>query len=407
LEVARNSTPIGMLSFGNFVRRSLVEQLRELKITVPNIIQAEALRLALDERDVMVVAQTGSGKTLTFLLPILQRLSTNPRKRGIRSELCPECEPDELELVQPEAIVIVPTVELAMQHTDVATRLCSGLPEALSIECVARGAAGESAQLLITTVDPLMARIQAGSVGLQNVSLVAIDEVDAVLCRHEAWLQEVSPQAKELLSALTKNSTPQFLLATAYLSAAHEQELIARFPEAAQVRQKSVGGGKTGTLAPTLRQRFHYFNPTFTTKDQKLVQLLKTDEGGSTLVFCDTSLAAEGVYALIQEALPQLEAQVLHREQDEECRFAAMRAFRVGEATLLVCTTAAARGLDFPSLQRVVMYDMSEDVAQFIHCIGRTARCGGQGVVDCLVRSGDQIGQYRNLHALQDAPKLW
>jgi superfamily II DNA/RNA helicase len=122
--------------------------------------------------------------------------------------------------------------------------------------------------------------------------------------------------------------------------------------------------------------------------------------------------------------------QLLHSELDDGIHEAALLTFRAyaaegsghclhngaitnisSDATsrLLVCTTVAARGLDFPSLRHVIMYDMlsaNEDVAAFIHCAGRTARRGQNGLVSCLVQSTGSVGKFRNLHALQDAPQI-
>lgn len=96
----------------------------------------------------------------------------------------------------------------------------------------------------------------------------------------------------------------------------------------------------------------------------------------------------------------------LHQELSEEERASALAAFRAGESRLLVATDVAARGLDVPSVRHVVLFDMPDDIAAFVHRAGRTARAGEGGVVTCLVRGGAAFGKYKALHALQDAPKL-
>jgi superfamily II DNA/RNA helicase len=166
-----------------------------------------------------------------------------------------------------------------------------------------------------------------------------------------------------------------------------------------------------GVLVPTLRQVFHYFRGD---KDEKLLKLLVDQRGGGggggTLIFCAERRTAEHVHEMLAAVLPALTAPiVLHDETPAADRAAALDAFRDGSSELLVATMFAARGLDFPNLRHVCMYDLPEDVTAFIHCVGRTARRGRSGVVSCLVKSQADVnayGRFQGHHALPDAQPL-
>lgn len=167
-------------------------------------------------------------------------------------------------------------------------------------------------------------------------------------------------------------------------------------------------------------------------KQKKLVKVLSESAAdawlrdGSTLVFCKDLHAVETVAALLAGSMPELNPGLLHEELKEDDRAAVLAKFRVvcggsrgddseegderrdgaESARLLVCTSLAARGLDFPNLRHVVLYDVPKDITAFVHSAGRTARRGKIGLVTCLVRNAHDVGRYKHLHALQDAPKL-
>ncbi len=163
-----------------------------------------------------------------------------------------------------------------------------------------------------------------------------------------------------------------------------------------------------GVLVPTLRQVFHYFRGD---KDEKLLKILASNpkRDGGTLIFCANRQTAEHVHERLSGALPTAAPIVLHDETPTVNRVMALDAFRDGSSELLVATMFAARGLDFPNLSHVCMYDLPEDVTAFIHCVGRTARRGRKGTVSCMVKSQADVnlyGRYQGHHALLDAKPL-
>eukprot|EP00947_MAST-08B_sp_MAST-8B-sp1_P001428 g1428.t1 len=256
-------------------------------------------------------------------------------------------------------------------------------------------------------------------------------------------------------------SLRQLIGTTAHLSAAHDAALRRSLPAAVFIGQGAAGGSGghlAGVLVPTLRQTFYYFGGD--KKDAKLLRALEVaeeeeeqrrrrhaaaaaaddsseekdhgaglDDGEdpSTLVFCGTVQETERVGHLLRAARPALSPLVLHEAMDPQRRVEICEEFRVGRDTvpgagcsshtsssgrgdgssrLMVCTAVAARGLDFPRVRHVVMYDLPTDAATYVHCVGRTARRGEPGLATSLVKTGGGVGVFKHLHALQDAAKL-
>eukprot|EP00931_Biecheleriopsis_adriatica_P099267 TRINITY_DN7367_c0_g1_i1.p1 TRINITY_DN7367_c0_g1~~TRINITY_DN7367_c0_g1_i1.p1 ORF type:complete len:431 (-),score=94.56 TRINITY_DN7367_c0_g1_i1:51-1343(-) len=382
-------------NFESLVRPELAHALRqEFGIVAPNAIQADAIPFALSGRDLMVCAQTGSGKTLVFLLPILQRLLD-------RTSEAPAL---------PEALILAPSEQLAMQVSAVARQLARSLPDSISIALLGEGARSpRKARLLIGTADLALQCWDSSSAG-QGLCMLAVDEADALLCNAGERAEDDASAlqrraAKELLRRL-EGRMPQMFLTMAHLTEAREDELVCRFPQAQRV-------GHVGVLVPTLRQCFHYFRGD---KDAKLLQLLADAEeedseppAGATMVFCGCAAAAEKVKGLLEEEKPSRQPLALHEGTPAAQRADIASRFREGKAQVLVATDGAARGLDFPRVRHVIMYDVPVDATAFVHCAGRTARRGNTGLVTCIVEAGD-AGRYqfdgKCLHALKDAPQL-
>lgn len=372
----------------------------------------------------LCVSQTGSGKTLTALLPILERLAAS------HSAATREQQRHATAGVMPEAILMAPTASLVAQHGRTAATLAAALPSAPGVAWLqddsAAATAPPSTALLLAQPSQVLAGLRLGTLDASKLCAVAIDEVDAVLCNgpHEEELDSTGAAILDLLDA--SGSDIQYLLTTAFLTRAHERALTRRFPTAARIEQRANRAGAQGTLVPTLRQRFHYLSGC---RDTALLKVLRralaepqlSDDGGSTLVFANTAAEAERLQVLLVEALPELRPLVLHDGLHAEAKAAAISAFGGGSSSslpstgrssqersyILVCTAdAASRGLDFDTLRHVVCYDMPDDMRTFVHAAGRTARRGRKGLVTCLVRSREEAGRFRNLHALQPAQTL-
>ena len=246
--------------FSSLVRSALAARLRDMRVFLPNAVQVDAITAAKSGDDVLCVAQTGSGKTLCFLLPLIETLLDDPRAHGL---------------------VVAPSRELAIQHADIAERLISDLPGAPAVRLLpdAPSRADAATRLVIAQPDDALTLLQ-NAPAASFPTTVAIDEVDEVLCggQYEATL---SPRGAALLDALggvtrggvdpkgpegataprgrtlrasTETSPPQYLLTTAHLARAHQKVLSERFGDAVRVQQRKGGGGDNAALVPTLRQ---------------------------------------------------------------------------------------------------------------------------------------------------------
>ena len=339
----------------------LRSNLDAMGIQVPNSIQARAIPLGLAGRDVLVCAQTGSGKTLTFLLPILQRLL---QAGGL-------------------GVVLAPTDQLVQQVATVAQSLVRGLPIRLGWPL------GTDPQLLVETPAAMIHQ------GLAECTMLAIDEADLLLCSFGDEALRVQREAIEELMA-TRHSS-QLFLAMAHLTEAREAELLSRFPHIQQV-------GHIGTLVPTLRQCFHYFKGQEEDRQRKLKWILseaekeEPDQQGATLIFC----AATKVSELQDFLTPWWSVSSLTEP-------GAVDRFRSGEIQLLLATDVSARGLDFPLLRHVILFDVPNDATAFVHMAGRTARSGRTGLVTCIVEAGNAAQSRfdgKAIHGLKDGPQL-
>lgn len=249
-------------SFAEWVAPELARHLVQTGCSQPNEMQQRALAIGVAGGDLIVTAQTGAGKTLAFLLPLIHRLSTAPR---------PSCERS---TAMPESLVVLPTPELAEQVARCASELASALCNPPSVARAGGPTTSEAsirlARMLVGTPAELLGRKREGSLSVQAVQAVAFDEADLLLCAgahgDPALEDELTPSAEgEWTSAGERGEgrrLPQFLLTTATLSDADEKLLTRRFPFAARVSQ-------TGDLVPTLKQRFHYFRGS---KDEQLLK---------------------------------------------------------------------------------------------------------------------------------------
>eukprot|EP00587_Corethron_hystrix_P003817 CAMPEP_0113303346 /NCGR_PEP_ID=MMETSP0010_2-20120614/3801_1 /TAXON_ID=216773 ORGANISM="Corethron hystrix, Strain 308" /NCGR_SAMPLE_ID=MMETSP0010_2 /ASSEMBLY_ACC=CAM_ASM_000155 /LENGTH=517 /DNA_ID=CAMNT_0000157329 /DNA_START=271 /DNA_END=1825 /DNA_ORIENTATION=- /assembly_acc=CAM_ASM_000155 len=421
----------------------------ELGVFVPNEMQSRALELANSGSDIMVVSQTGSGKTLTFLLPILFFLKKQQMQHPENedSDIHQEDNSDKNNcdgvrtFFEPKALVLAPTKELVAQHEDTFRRIA---PNPMI--------AGNQSLVHFDTPDCFLKSVREKCLGLNRLGIVAFDEADAILCKSGVSVDGGSQMSKmgenvlefvlgknqkyheqqqkqETVLSVSPNGNcdgkPQFILTTAYLSELHNKALLDRFPSAIRVQEPiKLGDNGLGVLVPTLRQEFQYFSGD---KDSKFVRIYcRSLEDpflleGNTLVFCSTPEDAEHIVELLEEAGKEKEGAKVRRGYlncinegmnalERRERLQEFRALN-GVVGTLICTEMFARGLDVPNVRHVILFDVPSDVANFVHQVGRTARRGQSGLVTAMVRAGGfgiggGFNKFQHLHALQDAPKL-
>ncbi len=321
----------------------------------PTPIQSTAIPAILRGADVWASAQTGSGKTAAFALPLLQRLAAGRRPGGRFAR----------------ALVLVPTRELAVQVGESFRRYGRFLPAPLKTLVVYGGvsinpqmmALGGGADVLVATPGRLLDLVDHNAVSLANVATLVLDEADRLLALgfadELARITRLLPSARQTL--LFSATFPPEVQALA-------QKLL-REP----VRITVEVAPET---APDIEQRAIEVDPPRRT--QLLRQLVQTHGWTRVLVFVATKYATEHVADKLRRA--GLTARALHGELSQGARLQALADFKASQVQILVATDLAARGLDIVDLPVVVNFDLPRSVADYTHRIGRTGRAGARGV---------------------------
>jgi ATP-dependent RNA helicase RhlE len=331
----------------------LVKELEKVGITEPTEIQAKAIPLALAGRDLVATAETGSGKTAAFLLPIIEGLKGRGATR---------------------ALVLAPTRELAIQIEANAKSLgragrlrtvsvVGGESTAKQIKAIKAGV-----DILIATPGRLNDLIERGLVPLKAIEALVLDEADRML--DMGFL----PQVRRIVRHLpTKRQT---MLFTATLSRAVEQlarELLTGYAR--------VEASVPATTVATLTQKA--FPVLSHAKIPLLLALLRQHTEGTFLIFTQTRRGADRLSHVL--GANKYDVATLHSDRSQSQRNAALASFRSGRVRVLVATDVAARGIDVDDISFVVNYEVPATAEDYIHRVGRTARAGRNGSALTLV----------------------
>ena len=337
----------------------LVRALRELGIEVPTPVQAAVVPEVLAGRDVWASAETGSGKTAAFVLPMLERLSrTRPAMRRCR------------------ALVLCPTRELAIQTGDFILEAGRHLPWRFELRVVFGGVSINpqmmslrgGADIVVATPGRLLDLLDKNALSLGAVELLVLDEADRLLDRGFALERD------RVLAALPR-SRQTLLLSATFPPAVHAlADAVLREP-------RRIAISSTAAPPPTIEQRAIEVDAPRRT--QLLRRLLDDYAPGNALVFVATTYATDHV----AEKLRRLgfDAASLHGKLAQGTRAKTLAAFREARLRVLVATDLAARGLDIEHLALVVSYDLPRSPADHLHRIGRTGRAGRAGVAISFV----------------------
>ena len=341
------------------IRSELVDLLQKQGVLHPTPIQEQAIPRLLLGNDVIAQAQTGTGKTLAFVLPILEQIDVT------------------LSTVQ--ALVITPTRELALQITDEVRKLA---PAVGAKVLAAYGGQDVEAQMhklrgaihmVIGTPGRLLDHLRRGTVDFRDLRMLVLDEADQML--HMGFLQEV-----EQIIRQTSNQRQTLLF-----SATMPQEIrsvAARYmtdPDEVRVQAKNITLDEIEQVVIETTDR---------AKQDALVQLLRQYNPYLAIIFCRTKRRASA----LNEALQGMgyESDELHGDLSQAKREKVMKRFRDAKLQLLVATDVAARGLDVEGVSHVFNYDIPHDVESYIHRIGRTGRAGDRGVAITLAAPRDR-----------------
>ncbi|MXN29590.1 DEAD/DEAH box helicase [Delftia sp. CH05] len=364
-------------SFSNLqLAESLARAVADMGYESMTPIQAQAIPVVLTGKDVMGAAQTGTGKTAAFSLPLLQRLmrhenaSASPARHPVR------------------ALVLLPTRELADQvaqqiaqyakYTKLRSTVVFGgmdmKPQTLELK--------KGVEVLVATPGRLLDHIEAKNVVLNQVEYVVLDEADRML--DIGFL----PDLQRILSHLPKTRT------TLLFSATFSPE-IKRLAGSYLQDPVTIEVARPNETASTVEQRFYSVSDD--DKRYALRSLLKQREIRQAFVFSNSKLGC----ARLTRALERdgLRATALHGDKSQDERLKALEAFKRGEVDLLVCTDVAARGLDIKDVPAVFNYDVPFNAEDYVHRIGRTGRAGASGIAVTLVTSHDArlVGEIEKL----------
>lgn len=332
----------------------LQRNLQAMGFEQPMPIQSAAVPPALKGSDILGSAETGTGKTAAFLLPLLQKLIASPRSR------------------HPRALVLVPTRELALQVADQAKQLSHGLP--LRIGTIYGGvgigpqeqALKQGVDVLIATPGRLLDHLTRRNVTFTELKVLVLDEADRML--DIGFL----PDIRRIVQLLPAERQTMLFSAT----------LQPVLKLAGEVTHRPMRVEVEKTVAPEAITQVLYPVPEHL-KFKLLEHLLADDDLESVLVFARTKHRADRIVRHLQRA--RISAGVIHGNRSQNQRVAALEAFRHGRTRVLVATDIAARGIDVDGISHVVNYDVPIQPEDYVHRIGRTGRAQAIGQAYTLV----------------------
>lgn len=344
-----------ILSFDEFqISPLLKDNLARAKFVTPTPVQSRAIGPALLGLDILGTAQTGTGKTLAFLLPILERLAMHPGK-GI------------------EALVLLPTRELALQVFESLKTigLGTGIPTGFAVGGLSEGKQIDSirhgARILIATPGRLEDYVRRGLADLGHVKILVLDEADRMV--DMGFL----PQMQRIMQGIPRERQTMCFSATLNKSVAHLVHEYLKNPVRVEVGLSS---------RPAEKVDLKIFEVVREQKFSLLVHLLQADPG-TFLVFTRTKYGANKVFGKLVKM--GFDAGILHGGKTQAQRIRALEGFKKGRHRILVATDIAARGIHVHGIRHVINYDMPQDADDFIHRAGRTGRVEETGTATTFV----------------------
>jgi ATP-dependent RNA helicase RhlE len=344
------------MSFDNLaVHPDLLRAVRDLEFTKPTPIQEQAIPPALEGRDLLACAMTGSGKTAAFLLPILNRLIAKPRGTT-------------------RALILSPTRELAAQihehftllakHTNVrGAAIFGGVGMGPQEQAFRRGV-----DVIVATPGRLLDHLQYPYAKLDQIEVLVLDEADRML--DMGFL----PDIRRVLRQLPANRQTLFFSATMPAPIVKLSQEMLRSPAAINIERKSMPAtGITQALYPVREDM----------KPALLMELLRRGDVSQAIVFCRTKHRSNRLFEILESA--GMPVARIHGNRSQSARTDALAGFKSGKYRVLVATDIVARGIDVEALEHVVNFDVPHQPEDYIHRVGRTARADAVGEAYTLV----------------------
>jgi Superfamily II DNA and RNA helicases len=332
---------------------ALLKALDEGGFTKPTTIQHKAFPAIMSGRDVCGIAQTGTGKTFAYLLPILRQLKFAKDRF-------------------PQVLIVVPTRELVVQVVAAVKQLARYMtvqavgvyggtnmkPQVMAIE--------NGVDIVVATPGRMLDLVYQGALKLKNIRKLVIDEVDEMFnlgfrTQLNAMFDMLPPKRQHILFSAT--ITPEV------------EQLMTSFG----IHPERIEAAPTGTPLENIRQQVYHV-PNFYTKVNLLTHLLKEDETMTkVLVFVATKRLADQLFEELEPGFPE-QAGLIHANKDQNYRFNTVNRFQDGTYRFIIATDIVARGLDISEVSHVICFDTPEVPEDYIHRIGRTGRADRQGI---------------------------
>ncbi|RMG75406.1 MAG: DEAD/DEAH box helicase [Bacteroidetes bacterium] len=334
---------------------SLLKAVEEEGYEAPTAIQAQAIPLVLKRQDVLGSAQTGTGKTAAFAIPILQLLTEDPPHASGRRKI--------------SALIVTPTRELAIQigesftaygrHTHIKnTVIFGGVSQNQQTQALKRGV-----DVLIATPGRLLDLMDQGYISLEDVRYFVLDEADRML--DMGFIHDI----KKILARLPRERQSLFFSATMPPNILQLSQQILNRP-------KKVVVSPVSSTAETIQQYLYLTNRT--SKNDLLLHLLENPDLNQVLLFSRTKHGADRIVRKLQKS--KIPCAAIHGNKSQHQRQKVLQAFKDGGIRVLVATDIAARGIDIDKLRYVINYDIPNEAETYVHRIGRCGRAGEEGI---------------------------
>jgi ATP-dependent RNA helicase RhlE len=365
-------------TFANLgISEPLQRSLKAENYTSPTPIQAQAIPALLAGKDLLGIAQTGTGKTAAFTLPILQYLAAGHERAGRGAA---------------RALILAPTRELAIQIGDAIkvygrhlslrhTVIVGGVGQQPQVRAMSRGV-----DILIATPGRLLDLINQGHVRLKTASILVLDEADRML--DMGFIRDV----RKIVAALPRERQSLLFSATMPADVALLADTILRNPVRVEISPKEVTVDK-------VEQHVYFVDAP--SKRALLIDLLRDPALARVIVFTRTKHGANKVSEQVDKAGISTEA--LHGNKSQGARQRALDRFRTGHARVLVATDIAARGIDVDGITHVINFELPNEPESYVHRIGRTARAGAAGIALSFCDSSERA-HLRGIERLTKRP---
>ena len=335
--------------------KPILKALKEEKYAIPTTIQEEAIPLILNKRDVLGSAQTGTGKTAAFAIPILQLLYNDRQQQNRPRKI--------------NALIITPTRELAIQieesfstygrYTELKTTVIfGGVKQGSQATAIQRGV-----DILVATPGRLLDLIDQGIVSLRDIEYFVLDEADRML--DMGFINDI----KKIIAQLPAKRQSLFFSATMPNNIVNLSRKILTKPVKVEVAVVS-------STADTIQQHLYYTNKD--TKRDLLSHILRDKRIDQVLLFSRTKHGADRIVRNLKKE--KITAAAIHGDKAQNARQRALQDFKDSKIRVLVATDIAARGIDIDKLGYVINYDIPNESETYVHRIGRCGRAGEDGV---------------------------